>query len=590
MNYSSTIVTFFLLLYVNLGFAQFGAIDKSFSDYGITDVATLKDEAIARMVLEEPFLHDFEKQKFFEGMQTMDREQVQGFPALILRYRLRPFVGVHWDNNKGNTSTKILKITKGTTAEKAKIKKGDIIIDLNDCPIKNRTAFMSCFSLIDSGAEIAIGVLRKGKRRVLHAKLQNRIGTYQAWEEDLFLDLMLGHIKLEDFNKKEVSLQKGQNDALVSILTSTGKNYQDLMVAKSTFLLDTLLSKELMEDIYLTDRHKKLLFKEIRDFRKEKDLLIQRTKKSEEIPLARRSYIRGQMLKIRYEPKLGISLKFDPIKKLPKIVAVEENSCADDAGILVGDYLKSLEQHSISSDIQFFGILTAYRAGDSLAALIERDNKIIQTKIKLKNYWGSYEKWTEEIHWLTFSNNYDLKDYQYLKDKKYIRDTSLWNCPIKQVAITSTLDLERGYLPLLSCKLEVIFNSEEAEELFLQSAEKNSFRLVLLAKRDKLMYGGPKDPLYISLPLERFEKNKTTTTIQYQIPMSQLFTSVENGNVPYMSAYWYFKTGFEFFDVMLLENKAPIDEKQIIQIYNQRGKGKYIFKQEKIENRTKKND
>jgi len=575
------------LYFLNIGFAQYGAINKTFSDYGVEDPRTLKDLEIAKLILVEPYLFDSEKERFFEGMKTMDREQVQGFPALIVKFRLGHFLGVSWDTTSTGIFNRIRKVRVNSTAAKAGLAVGDIIKSLNDCKINVRKDITYCFNQVSTGEEVNIGIERNNKFQIVKARFQNRIGTYQAWEESLFLDIMMGNLSLKDFEPKQENIPPSKLS--FSTRTPTGKTYADLMVAKSTIYKDTILAKEILEDTLLTDYHKKVLFNELKDFVKKKSYLIQNATTPKQIVLTRRMFIKGLMLQEKFEPNLGIRLQFEPNKKLAKIVDLEKGSCMEEAGIKVGDYLKFFDGKALVSDIEVFGTVIDYTIGDSIEVEIERSGRPITTTVRLKNYLGNYFNWSPELNKAVVDNNFALEDYEYLKDKKYFRDTSLWGCPIKLITVKSTITLVMGYFPALSYSIEVLFEKEQDRERFHELAKTNSITVAFLTKRDKLVFGSPKDPLYIKLPPASFKEGETIAAFQHQCKLDSLLQKATNNQfINAMNTSWYFQTGFEFFGVQLMENDAPINSKQLMETYRENGADKYYFKKEQLNGSDKK--
>jgi serine protease Do len=68
----------------------------------------------------------------------------------------------------------IVEVTKDSAAEKASLKRYDIIIELDGKPVEDRNEFLNRVSMLKPGTKVKIVVLRDGKRKNLTAKLEKR--------------------------------------------------------------------------------------------------------------------------------------------------------------------------------------------------------------------------------------------------------------------------------------------------------------------------------------------------------------------------------------------------------------------------------
>ncbi len=68
----------------------------------------------------------------------------------------------------------IVEVMKDSAAEKAGLKRYDIIIELDGKPVEDRNEFLNRVSMLKPGTKVKIVVLRDGKRKTLTAKLEKR--------------------------------------------------------------------------------------------------------------------------------------------------------------------------------------------------------------------------------------------------------------------------------------------------------------------------------------------------------------------------------------------------------------------------------
>ena len=75
------------------------------------------------------------------------------------------------------------------------------------------------------------------------------------------------------------------------------------------------------------------------------------------------------------------------------VMAVSETGGAKSAGIKESDIILSINNISVNSNSQLLGIISQYRPGDMVKVKLQRDGKIIEKEVTLKNLEG-----TEELH------------------------------------------------------------------------------------------------------------------------------------------------------------------------------------------------
>jgi hypothetical protein len=78
-----------------------------------------------------------------------------------------PTLGIMPSYEEGETGVKVDGISPGGAAEKAGLKDGDIIVEVNGKPVTNVTTYMSVMNTQTAGKEIEIVINRKGERKTL---------------------------------------------------------------------------------------------------------------------------------------------------------------------------------------------------------------------------------------------------------------------------------------------------------------------------------------------------------------------------------------------------------------------------------------
>ncbi len=86
----------------------------------------------------------------------------------------------------------IADVLKDSAAEKAGLKRYDVIIELDGKPVENGNEFLNRVSMLKPGTKVKIVVLRDGKRKTLSAKLERRPSQDKASDEEKETSLNLG--------------------------------------------------------------------------------------------------------------------------------------------------------------------------------------------------------------------------------------------------------------------------------------------------------------------------------------------------------------------------------------------------------------
>jgi predicted metalloprotease with PDZ domain len=78
-----------------------------------------------------------------------------------------PTLGIMPSYEEGETGVKVDGISPGGAAEKAGLKDGDIIVEINGKPVTNVTTYMSVMNQQKAGVEIEVVLKRKGEKKTL---------------------------------------------------------------------------------------------------------------------------------------------------------------------------------------------------------------------------------------------------------------------------------------------------------------------------------------------------------------------------------------------------------------------------------------
>ncbi|MGA7966243.1 MAG: DegQ family serine endoprotease [Gammaproteobacteria bacterium] len=91
-------------------------------------------------------------------------------PALAQQFNLKP----------GTGGALIAQIIKGSAAEKAGLKQGDVITEVNGQQVNNAAALSSYMAVQRVGTPLTIKIYRNGKPMTIHAKVGKKSGTEEA--------------------------------------------------------------------------------------------------------------------------------------------------------------------------------------------------------------------------------------------------------------------------------------------------------------------------------------------------------------------------------------------------------------------------
>lgn len=120
----------------------------------------------------------------------------------------------------------------GSAAEKAGVKKGDVIINVNGVTIKTRTELQEQVGRYRPGDKITIEVNRDNKIQKLKVELKNRQGSTEIVKSDLDLNLLGATFKpLDDKTKEKFGLDYGL------IVSSTGKGKLSQAGVKNGYII-----------------------------------------------------------------------------------------------------------------------------------------------------------------------------------------------------------------------------------------------------------------------------------------------------------------------------------------------------------------
>ena len=101
------------------------------------------------------------------------------------------FLGVMLkDNDKG---AEVSQVEKGSPAENAGLKEGDIIQKINDNVVENSKDLSSSVKKYKAGDKVKIEFLRNGKKKTVTATLENRRETTSITADSIYLDMPKPH-------------------------------------------------------------------------------------------------------------------------------------------------------------------------------------------------------------------------------------------------------------------------------------------------------------------------------------------------------------------------------------------------------------
>ena len=97
----------------------------------------------------------------------------------------RGFLGINYEEltpetaptfglDKDTKGVAISQVVKDSAAEKAGLKRYDVIVELDGKPVENGNEFLNRVAMLKPGTEVTIDILRDGKRKTLKAELGKR--------------------------------------------------------------------------------------------------------------------------------------------------------------------------------------------------------------------------------------------------------------------------------------------------------------------------------------------------------------------------------------------------------------------------------
>jgi serine protease Do/serine protease DegQ len=151
-------------------------------------------------------------------------------------------------NIKKHQGAVVSRVSPGSSAEKAGINEGDIIVSLDGKPIKNASSLRNSVGLLPIGKEVELGVLRDGKLRTIDAVIgepqmekQNAKALHQRLEGAVLGELEENHplfgkvdgVVVIEVNQGTPAWTSGlrKNDVITSANRKAVKNLEDLKKA-----------------------------------------------------------------------------------------------------------------------------------------------------------------------------------------------------------------------------------------------------------------------------------------------------------------------------------------------------------------------
>ncbi len=191
--------------------------------------------------------------------QLIDHGEVQrgqlGAQAQDLSPELAKAFGFSPTNN--NTGSVITQVDPDSPAYKAGLRAGDIVIRINNKPVRNASTLRNKVGLLRIGEQVELVILRKGQQQTLIAKIEGEPGlrqltathsrlkgaTFMNLTKNVSLYRRLSGVIISNIQRGSPAWQAGlrKNDVITSVNRNPIKNLQDfkrLSQAKPTLLLN----------------------------------------------------------------------------------------------------------------------------------------------------------------------------------------------------------------------------------------------------------------------------------------------------------------------------------------------------------------
>ncbi|MGH2553500.1 MAG: trypsin-like peptidase domain-containing protein, partial [Chitinophagaceae bacterium] len=135
----------------------------------------------------------------------------------------RPYLGISADQNKieAGDGAYIGEVAKDGAAASSDLKKGDVIIKINDVPINSWSELQATVSSYNAGEKINITYKRDGKEKTTSAVLTAKTGTYEELNIASVLGDKLG-ADLETIDQKKAAQYEIEGGVLVKKIKSGG--------------------------------------------------------------------------------------------------------------------------------------------------------------------------------------------------------------------------------------------------------------------------------------------------------------------------------------------------------------------------------
>jgi S1-C subfamily serine protease len=111
----------------------------------------------------------------------------------------------------------VAEVVENSAAQKAGVKKGDVIIKVNDVDIKSSSQLQEQIGRYSPGDKVTLTILRENKELKLNAELKNRQGTTKVESGEVDLDMLGAEFKvISDKLKDQFQLDYGMEVKSVS--------------------------------------------------------------------------------------------------------------------------------------------------------------------------------------------------------------------------------------------------------------------------------------------------------------------------------------------------------------------------------------
>jgi serine protease Do len=130
-----------------------------------------------------------------------------------------------WDLPPGTTGALVNKVTPGKPAEKAGVRNGDVIVELDGKPVRSNRELIDYISYLPVGTNVRLTVIRDGKRQTLTARTTERVSESEDDEETEASELARNRLGMSvDELTPQLRQMYGIPDNLRGVVVTSVKN------------------------------------------------------------------------------------------------------------------------------------------------------------------------------------------------------------------------------------------------------------------------------------------------------------------------------------------------------------------------------